>query len=49
MGGATHSLPEKAPRFRAVDSFKNFISKSLPEMEEAIEIELLKKNLAKIK
>lgn len=49
MNGVTHNLPDKAPRYRPIDSFKNFIHKSLPEMEEAIEIEMLKKTLSKVK
>ena len=49
IGGAIQNLPEKTQRQRPVDYFKNFINKSLPLMEEGIEIDVHKKNLIKIK
>jgi hypothetical protein len=49
MAGRAVASTPKDNRYRPIDSFKKYIYETLPKMEESIEIEMLKKNLLKIK
>lgn len=48
LAGKAVPLATEHKKYQPVDSFKKYISNILPRIEETVEIELLKRNLAKI-
>lgn len=48
LAGKPVPLTTGAKKYQPVDSFKKYMTGILPKVEEAVEIELLKKNLLKI-
>lgn len=48
MAGKSVPLTTATKKYQPVDSFKKYMTSILPKVEEAVEIELLKKNLLKI-
>lgn len=48
LAGKSVPLTTATRKYQPVDSFKKYMTAILPKVEEAVEIELLKKNLKKI-
>lgn len=48
LAGKSIPLSTQTKKYQPVDSFKKYMTSILPKVEEAVEIELLKKNLVKI-